>query len=166
MRSCQAKACGGVIEPGALPLIQSVAGLAVGARICRAMIKRRCGLVVDRVTRDTLRAHPCESSTGGAAVTGFAVSHGVRPYERKPVRMPLSRFDLNTPAAYGMAVLAGRSKLSPVNVCVAGRARSADVREHRFHMTIHAGHGLMLAEKREACLNTVIEVRKAPNGLP
>jgi hypothetical protein len=167
MRSGQAKARQGVVvEACALPLVQRMARLAVGTNVRRAVIERRCGLVVQRMTGHAGRAQPAECPAGGASVTGLAVRCGMRSHQRKPVGMPLHALDLHVPSSYGVAILTGDAELPPVYVGVAGRTCTAHIREDRFHMTAHATDSLMPAEKREACLHAVIEVRETPDGFP
>ena len=98
-------------------------------------------------------------------MAGVAIYRGVRADERKAILMVLNRLRRNIPPLNGMALLAVRSHLPPVNVGVAVRALGADIREHQLDVALGALHLLVHSAQRVTGL-VVIELRDAPDRLP
>lgn len=95
----------------------------------------------------------------------FAREHRMRADERKAIQVIADVFVRDLPALHGMAVFAVCTELPAMNVCVAVRTVLAHVFEDQARVTFGAGHLLVHAAQRVACL-IVIEFGVGTNGLP
>jgi hypothetical protein len=101
----------------------------------------------------------------GARVALVAVNRGVRTNEREAVQVLIYLLHRNVPSLDGMALLAIRAHLAPVNVGVAIRALFADVRKDRFGVALNAAHAFVHATQRIlGCV--VIEFRNCADRFP
>ena len=103
-----------MIEPGALPDIHVVAGLAGRRQPGRHMVQRRTGLIIPQVARNALGAQPDIVAGRRALVAVDAGRRRMRAEQRKPIVVIANRRDLYAPAAHGVALLAVRPELALV----------------------------------------------------
>jgi len=122
-------------------------------------------LEIARVARIAIRGHRLEFAISRALMARIAVHRRVCPGQREPIVVLLHLLNRDLPAANGVALLAVRSQLALVNVGVAVLAAQPHVAEHRLHVTLCAGNGLMHASQRVASL-IVIELRNGADGSP
>ena len=112
-----------------------------------------------------LRRHRLKLAASGSLVARVAVYGGVRPGKREAIVMLLDLVHRYLPASHRVALLAVRSQLPPVNVGMAILAALPDIRKHRFHVALHAGHRLVHAAQRITSL-IVIELRNCTDRFP
>jgi hypothetical protein len=98
-------------------------------------------------------------------MAGIAVDRSVSAGKRESVVMLLHILDRHLPSAHRVALLAIRSQLTPVNICVAVLAALADVGENHLHVTAGAGHGSVHSAQRVTS-PVVIEFRDGADWLP
>lgn len=134
-------------------------------RKAAADMVRLSGLIVLSVARVTLRRESLELTYRCAFVARSTVERGVRPHKRETVLMLLDLLYGNMPALHRVTLLAGRAKLTLVNVSMAIRAFLANVGEHRFGMALGTSNTLVHAAQGKARL-VVIELRNIADGLP
>src|ERR1700740_1198113 len=91
------------------------------------------------------RRHRLELAVGPALVTRVAVDSGMCAGEREPIVVILNLLHRDCPATNGVALLAVRSQLPPVDIGVTILATLAHITEDRLNVTLHAGHGLVHA---------------------
>lgn len=73
-------------------------------------------------------------------MTGVARQRGVRPDQRKTILMLFDVLNGNLPSLHGVTVLAFRSHLAAMNVCVAVVARLPHLSENHLDVASGAGH--------------------------
>lgn len=114
---------------------------------------------------DTLSRQPGELPRRSALVTIHAFERGVSAHQWKSIQMLLNLLRVKIPALHGVALLAIRSKLASMNICVAIRAMSACIRKHETRMAFGALHALVHA-KQGKFRSIMIEFRVASDRLP
>lgn len=155
-----------VIEPGPFPGIHGVALVTLHGEGSRRVRRRRSLPVVLHVAGETLRAEPNKNASAGALVAILTGRGGVAAGEGEAVEVFTSLTDGAFEALHGVALLAIRAELLPVNVGMAGGAFAADAGEYAVDVAGTAGHGLMSAAQRVAGLGVVVEFRALTDGPP
>lgn len=167
MRSGQAKVCElRMIELGALPLIHGVAGFAGHRQVGGNMIQRGRLLEIALMAADTRRAQSDKDTAGRANMAVVALQRGVSADKRKTVQMVADGIDIHLPAVNGVAVLACRAKLPPMDVSVAISALLTDVSKDFLHMARITCDILVKAAERILCFTVVVELHCLPKGRP
>jgi len=92
-----------------------------------------------------LSRHCLKLAASRAFVARVAVHGRVRSGKREAIVMLLDLIHRYLPASHRVALLAVRSQLPAVNVGMAILAALPDIRKHRLHMALHAGHRLVHA---------------------
>ena len=90
----------------------------------------------------------------------------MRPEQRKPVLMLANSRDADGPSADRVALLALRSHLPPVHVCMAGGALRSDVAKFEAHMARSTRDALVHAPQRKMRFRIVVELRRRSDRLP
>lgn len=143
MRVGQRKSHQVMIEFRVQPGIGRVAILAGDREICGNVIRRVAVQKFRLMAGITLRRHRLESALGSAFVAGIAVDSRVSSGQWETIIVILDLLHGNGPSTHRVALLAVGAQLAAVNVSVAVLALGAHVREHRLHVTLGAGHGLV-----------------------
>ena len=79
-------------------------------------------------------------AASGSFVTGVAVHSRVRSGKREAIVMLLDLLHADLPSLDRVALLAVRSQLPPVDIGMTILAALPDIRKHRLHVALHAGH--------------------------
>ena len=117
-----------------------MADRAIGRKPGCHVIGIRGSLEIRRVTGIALRRHRLELGTRCSLVAGIAVNGGMRSGQRKTVIVLLNLIDRHLPSADRVTLLAIRSQLPPVNICVAVLTSLPNIREIRFYVALCAGY--------------------------
>ena len=145
VRTCQRESGRIVIELRIQPVVGAVASLTSHRELARHVIRIRGAQEVGLMAGVALRRHRLEVAICPTLVTGIAVDGGVRSGEREPIIVVLNLLHCDCPAAHGVALLAIRSQLPPVDIGVTILAMLAHIIKDRLNVTLHAGHGLVHA---------------------
>jgi hypothetical protein len=154
-----------VIEFRVQPAVGSVAGVAVGRKIAGDMIRASDCFEFRGVAGNALRGHRLESTGGRSLMTGIAVYRGVGPGQGEAIVVLLNLLDRNLPSSDGVALLAIRSQLPPVNVSMAILAPLPNIGEHRLDVALNAAHCVVQSPQRIVRL-IVIEFGNRTNRFP
>jgi len=145
----------GVIKICPQPTVHGVTSL-TGGRESRALVVREFRLSEGlRVAGDAIGGEALELTCARALVAVIAGERCVGSHQRKPVLMCAEGLKALLPSPDGVATLAIRSELAPMNVGMAVRALGADVRKHQLHVAFGAGDALVQAAQRIASLVVV-----------
>ena len=155
----------GVIEGRVQPIVGSMAIVTGCGESSARVIGIGGRLEVGSVAGITLSLHRLKLACRRTLMTGVAVYGSMRSGQRKAVVVLLDLHDRNLPAAYGMALLAVRAKLSAVNVGMAVLAPLSYIGEHRLDVALRASHGLMHTAQRISGL-IMVEFRNGTDRTP
>ena len=122
-------------------------------------------LIVLRVAAVAIRGHGVEPAQRTILVAGLAIERGVCSKQREAIVVLLDLLQRYSPSFYRVALFAIRSELSAMNIGVTVGATLSDVREHRLHVTLRAGHILVHATQWITGL-AMVEFRDIANRLP
>lgn len=98
-------------------------------------------------------------------MAGVALNCRMGPQQGKPVVVVLNRLDGNVPALHRVTLLAARAHLPAMDVGMAIRALSADVREYHLGVALSAGHAFVHPPQGVTRF-VVIKFRDSSNWLP
>ena len=154
-----------MIELRIQPVVGGVATVARSGELGADVVGIGRPRKIRRVAGIALRRHRLKLAVGRALMAGIAVDCGVRSGQREPVIVLLDLLNRNLPAAHRVALLAIRSQLPLMNVCVAVLTSLSDVGEHGLHVTLDAGHRLVHAAQWVSCL-IVIEFWNRTDRFP
>lgn len=167
VRAEQREACEcGVVKLSALPLVGSVAGVALERKFRRRVVGVLCFLKIAQVAACAVGAQSDKYAAGRSPMAGVARNSRMCPKERKPVQVVLDGSDRHLPAANGMAILAGAAELSAMNVGMAIRTHLADVAEYFADVALAAGYVFVQSAQRKLRLRVVIELRFRTDRFP
>ena len=153
-----------MVEFRAKPGVHRVAAFAGGGELQTHMVNRR-GQEILLVTRVAGRRQARELPRRRSLVALLALHKCVRASQGEAVLVVLDGVDRNLPALDGMAALAIRAKLPPVNVSVTVRAVRTGVLEDQAGVALGARYLLMHASQRIRRM-IVIEFRVRTNWFP
>jgi hypothetical protein len=157
-----------VIKFRAQPVIKIVAALAVArgkGRPCSRVRRIICLLPVFQVTGLASRRESQEDSDRRRLVAFLAGNGGVGAKQREAILVIFYLLGRDIPAFHGVTLLAIRTHLPAVNVCVAIGAVLSHIGKDRLYVTLDARHFFMHATKRIVRL-IVVELRDRPNRAP
>jgi len=117
------------------------------------------------MARVTLNRQPLELAHGSPLVAIGAVQASVPGHEREPIVMLAGSLCDDVPTLHGVALLAARTHLPAVDICVTVSAVGPDIGKNRLGVALRTGDPLMQAAQRIfGCV--VIEFRNGANGFP
>jgi len=154
-----------VVKLGAKPVVHAVALLAGGGEIGGHVAGARRVLVILSVTGIALRGQSLKLPGRRTFVAGSAVQRRMGPNQRKTILVLLDLRQRNHPSLNGMALLAGRAELAPVNVGVAVGAFAAHIGKNRLDMALRARDSLVHAAQRVTRL-AVVELGNIADRFP
>jgi hypothetical protein len=154
-----------VIEPCVQPVIGRVARLTCSGKFSGHVVGVLGVLKIFLVATQASRGHGIELADRAVLVAVVAGRRRVRAGQREAVHVLIDLLHRNFPAADGVAGLASRSHLAPVNVGVAVSAFVADVGEDHLGVAGSAGDACVHAAQRIASL-LVIELGHGTDRLP
>jgi len=154
-----------VIELGADPRIHPMTLLAGHRERGGDVVRAGRPLKIVHMAGIALRLQSLELSCRGAPMTGGAVQRRVRAQQGKSVEVILNGLNGHFPAGHGVALLAIRPHLAPMNIRVAVRASCADVGEHGLGMALRASHTLVHSAERVTS-RLMIELGNTTDGFP
>ena len=136
-----------------------------GGRETQLLVVRHSVLVLNLVAgvavgRQSLKLAGCQT-----LVARVALDRCVRSDQRKTVLVLLNGVEGHFPALHGVALLAGCTKLPPVNVGMAIGATRTDVAENQTRVTLHAAQ-VGVPTPQWVMRLVVVELGKAANGTP
>lgn len=154
-----------VIELRAQPGIPGEVTVLARGRESECLVVGHRVLILNLVAEVTVSREPLELTDSQSLVARVAVHRGMGANQRKAVLMLLNRRQRNTPSFHCMALLAGRAKLTAMDVGVAVSALCSHVAEHLTRVTLHASQLGMTAAKGIPRL-IVIELGHTSNWPP
>jgi len=149
VRAGQRKSRGAMVKVGHQPGIDPVAGLAIGGKAGRHVIRRQRVLEIPHVAGIALRRKPGELSAGPVLMAPDAIHRGMGADEREAIFVSAYRLQRHIPADHAVALLATGAKLPAMNIGVTVRAPRAYVAEYQLgmalgaiHLGVHAAQGI------------------------
>ena len=165
VRAGQRKSRGAVVKVGHQPGIDPVAGLAIGGKAGRHVIRRQRVLEIPHVAGIALRRKPGELSAGPVLMAPDAIHRGMGADEREAIFVSAYRLQRHIPADHAVALLATGAKLPAMNIGVTVRAPRAYVAEYQLGMALGAIHLGVHAAQGIAGL-VVVEFRNRADRFP
>jgi hypothetical protein len=154
-----------MIKSRTLPVINGVTVFARGRKSGGDVVRRRGLLIRSLVARVTLDRQPLKLAHRSPLVAVGAVQPSVPGHEREPIVMLAGSLCNDVPTLHGVALLAARTHLPAVEICVTISAVRPDIGKDRLGVALRTGDPLMQAAQRIFCC-VVIEFRNGPNGFP
>ena len=166
MHSCESESRElGVVKPHALPVVDRVALFAVRRKSCGHVVWRSSLLECFLVTRVALDRQPLELPDSSTLVAIRTVQSRVTAHQRETIVVFPGSLRNDAPALHRMTLLAARTHLSAVDICMTIGAVCPHVGEDRLGVTLCTRNSLMHSAQRIlGCI--VIEFRNRPNRLP
>lgn len=161
----QRKSYRAMIEVHIQPVVGPVATLTGRGKIRRDMVGIAGRLEFLQVARYARRGHGLKLAVGGPLVAGIAVHRRMRSSQGKAIDMLLNLLAGNLPAPHGVALLAIRPQLPPVNVRMAILASLSNVGEYLLDVALSATHRRVHATQGIA-RPVVIEFRDGTDRSP
>ena len=141
VHASERKSRGIVIEFRIQPVIACVARLAVLNWEClRSVLRIRGVQIIRLVARVTIRRHRFKLAIRRILVARITVNRGMRSRQGESIVVILNLLHRDLPAAHAMTLLAIRSQLPPVDICVAILAALSNVAEYWLNVALGAGH--------------------------
>jgi hypothetical protein len=153
-----------VVELGSKPVVHAMALLAAGRKTTAAMAGFG-GLKILGVARIALRRESLELACCRALVARGAIQSCMRADQGKTVLVLVNLLHRDLPPLYAMALFAGRSKLTLVDIGMAIGALLAYVCEYRLGVALRATDPLVHSAQRKSGL-VVVELRNIADRLP
>ena len=154
-----------VIERRSRPTIDVVAKRTIRRKLTRYVVGSFGLLKPLSMAAIAIRGEPLELPRCRTLVTRIAVHHRVRANQRKTVLVILNRADVRLPALDRVAGFAVGAHLPAMNIRMAVRAFTPNIRKHRLGVTRRARHIGVHATQRVLRL-TVIKFRDRADRLP
>ena len=154
-----------VIKLGIQPVVGGVTAIARRGELGRNVVRVGSVLKVRLVAGEARRGHDLELAVGATLVAGITVDGCVGTGQRETIVVLLHIFNSDVPSADGVALLAIRAQLTPVNIGVAILAALTDAGENHLHVTLDASDAGVHTAQRIARL-VVVELRNCSDRLP
>jgi hypothetical protein len=154
-----------VVEASTKPSGDRMALLASARESGGNVVGRRCLRIRCRVAGVALKRQTLELANCSTLVAGVALQRCMPAGERKPILVISDGLKSDLPALHGMAPLAIRAHLLPVNIGVTVGARGASVRKDRLSMALYTAEVFVQTTQRESGF-AVIEFRNRAERLP
>jgi hypothetical protein len=161
----QGKAGGAVIELGAEPGVEGMAGVAGLRELCGDVVRIGGLLKIGLMAGIALGREALELADRSALMTIVALHCGVRAQQGETVLMIFELLDGDVPALHGVALRAVGAHLSLVDVIMTILAVLADVGENGFDVALRAGNFFVHSTKGVFGF-VVVELRDCADGSP